>query len=1552
MEPEPTGEVKAYSRHLEIKVLSGSNLAFTKSIVRKNPSFYVEIHVADLPVRYTEPNKDGVLLTGVSLTSHVRFNVLDQGLRLFSPRRRVSEHEENKDILGWVDQSVQELLTPHTQDPIILDLKPKGGQIQIQVEEKTANTSLEAIDSTASDNGNPFDFDENESTSDSLTTIINIIEKLGTVIQFVAAGVPYVQTIVSALSFFCQSIGAEIKIDKHIKRLIGQMRRLYFFIDTLEGKDSLSDQFKTVINAILKQTVECAYFLGDYSRQCFTVRVGKSILSNKGHDKIDDFLEAFMILGQSLDRGTLMELVHVSLRTEASLAALHDDIKKHDERNEIFRSLDPISYHAWESRPRCQEGTCTQTIDSIVRWVNNPPDPHSRVLWLHGLAGTGKSTIATTIADFYTQLNRLGAFIYFNRKEVERSRPEGVIRSMAYNLSEFDCRIRREVLKSIKANLNVSKMPPEVQFNALIFQPLDALKELLREGPIVIVIDALDECTGGENDTQQAFFDVLENNTAALPDMVRIIITARSSFRFRSHLKDPDREIRHITPYKLERSYIDVKSYIHRSLKKTKGIALQDLETLVQLADGLFIWAAVALRYILGRRTQSRFPERNLKKLVKNHTLQDLDGLYATALEAADSWYEEDQDRICAVLGVIMFAKTPLLPDTIDSLLEEEDYAGRIVEGLESVLDHNPGGAVTIPHVTFSEYLSTCSDKPWYIDTQAHKNALADHCLSTLCRAFENTELSIAQSVEPEAAAYSCRFWILHILEMMPTPNGFDEVLLDFLKKHLIHWFEAMSILQSSHTCAGLLEQLHTWVVKPQIFFSATLHQLIYDGMRFATFFSDTIAEHPTSISLLAIPFVPSESQMYKYFHHDIFPTVFGGYQCQWSRSLRVLRQLDKSIQCLAISADGKKLLATGECKDPLDEDTGIPQLRLWDISTSLEVIPAVKLDGCSVTEFSQDGTKIWCASDDGTLRELNAVTGKTNWKLSQNDWLVQSGVGQQNLPEEPERVSNQLEGLQIMKEKVLQKENQNLDNGKIAAYLDIEPPKFSDRPRENFSNAGILNTGTWHVSNDSYQQIKASTKQRKFTSIAFSPQQQVVILGQDNGELHIFDLVKKQTITTVPGPSLPNPPVDYVTRFFRSIVFDEAGSRFAVASRQGEIEIRDTHSGMISFRLKGDSRPAITMKFNADKLISSAMDGSIRIWDLNSRAVISNVQAGIAEREFYLPLCIDPSGQLIVSTTENGTMHIWDVQSGQRVGVLQGPCNPACTIMFSSDRSRMVSGAELNDIQIWDVSSFDEVPMIQRHDRPVHRVTISADGLCVRSWRTYKHHDDDVSQDAGGWDVKFWDVITGKELKMQSYDGRAVFAFGGSDVVVPSTESNLVRRKDEQEEGEEKGDEKKEENRGEICEGEEKECEVQEAPTGGSESNQSESSALEKMVRKIPLFLSEGSGSKEWSIPTEGYWVERIKLSNATFSRIIEAVDSDVKGIVVRRMREVDGNIESKEIWRLPTELGRCRSMASKGNVLTFGMWDGRVFSIYFPDEFLGRDNVVKVFYSKDEIN
>ena len=110
--------------------------------------------------------------------------------------------------------------------------------------------------------------------------------------------------------------------------------------------------------------------------------------------------------------------------------------------------------------------TRQDVLRSIIDWLTTPSEDHN-VLWLHGLAGSGKSTISTTIAEYFRELGRLGAFIFFNRDDPLSSHPAKVIPTLSYQLAQFDPVIKAGISAQIEDNPRITEASIRAQFAKL-----------------------------------------------------------------------------------------------------------------------------------------------------------------------------------------------------------------------------------------------------------------------------------------------------------------------------------------------------------------------------------------------------------------------------------------------------------------------------------------------------------------------------------------------------------------------------------------------------------------------------------------------------------------------------------------------------------------------------------------------------------------------------------------------------------------------------------------------------------------------------------------------------------------------------------------------------------------------------------------------------------------------------------------------------------------------------------------------------------------------------
>ena len=478
-------------------------------------------------------------------------------------------------------------------------------------------------------------------------------------------------------------------------------------------------------------------------------------------------------------------------------------------------------------RTCCLENTRRNVISDIMKWIADDSIEAKKVLWIHGLAGTGKSTLSTTIAQIMSSLHRLGAFFFFSRDIPQRDSGT-LIRTLAYQLAKFDECFGAVISPLVTKNSSITIMPLEFQFENLLFNTLKSVE--WSGGPIVLIIDALDEC--GREADRTDLMQALSKGFSDLPSFIRVIVVSRQEPDIQHALGSHS----HVRSYHLDTNSVtnkdDISEYIRHRLEeiRIRNGCLGDhwpgeakLSSLANRADGLFVWASTACLYI-----QSYAPDRRLSELVNKQPqggssgpFANLDSLYETGLKSADLWHDAlFRSNCCNILGAILCARVPLSCSVMDALLEPHDTSSwESVSHLGCVLHISETEPIRILHPSFHDYLSErCGDKPWAINLERHNKELALRCIKLLDKELrENicdmTLPSLSQKrTIPEAISYACKFWIEHVCLISTADDDILNEIYNFLDKHLLHWMEAMAILKCHDQTIRSVDNLMKWL--------------------------------------------------------------------------------------------------------------------------------------------------------------------------------------------------------------------------------------------------------------------------------------------------------------------------------------------------------------------------------------------------------------------------------------------------------------------------------------------------------------------------------------------------------------------------------------------------------------------------------------------------------------------------------------------------------------------------------------------------------------------
>ena len=151
-------------------------------------------------------------------------------------------------------------------------------------------------------------------------------------------------------------------------------------------------------------------------------------------------------------------------------------------------------------------GTRVDLLHQLCEWGAIHAKP---VLWLSGMAGTGKSTISRTLAEKFSESNTLGGTFFFSRGSGEANNAAKFVTTLASQLARMSHSTREMICDALATNGDVLRQGIRNQWKRLVIDPLSKADCSSRKS-VNFVVDALDEC-GSEDDIRlllQLFIEV------------------------------------------------------------------------------------------------------------------------------------------------------------------------------------------------------------------------------------------------------------------------------------------------------------------------------------------------------------------------------------------------------------------------------------------------------------------------------------------------------------------------------------------------------------------------------------------------------------------------------------------------------------------------------------------------------------------------------------------------------------------------------------------------------------------------------------------------------------------------------------------------------------------------------------------------------------------------------------------------------------------------------------------------------------------------------------
>ena len=374
--------------------------------------------------------------------------------------------------------------------------------------------------------------------------------------------------------------------------------------------------------------------------------------------------------------------------------------------------------------------------------------------------------------------------------------------------------------------------------------------------PYLVIVDALDEI----NDQGGSAFlkELLDTINAAALRGLKFLVTSRPDPNI-AHLCASFRSKTVCRLYDVARATIqaDIMTYLKAELPAFKDH--EQLTKLADKADGLFIYAATAVRYITPHFNMTKGEQLQLigellddvsPMFESADTPSLVDNLYKQILWTAFSKLKNDLFRTrLNILHTILCTQERVSTSVAAALHSDSDdtrnVADAVVKDLHAVL-YLKDGCIFWYHSSFPDFIFAKARSKFIspdnrvIDMSCDKTSyhalLTQSCfnvmMSTSGLRFNICQLPssfLLDSQVPDLAVriqenisdvlrYCSHYWAQHLVQAAEDKlNVLFGCIVQFLNKHVLFWIEAMNLLKLSAACPLMLHQARKRVLKVKV---------------------------------------------------------------------------------------------------------------------------------------------------------------------------------------------------------------------------------------------------------------------------------------------------------------------------------------------------------------------------------------------------------------------------------------------------------------------------------------------------------------------------------------------------------------------------------------------------------------------------------------------------------------------------------------------------------------------------------------------------------------
>lgn len=291
--------------------------------------------------------------------------------------------------------------------------------------------------------------------------------------------------------------------------------------------------------------------------------------------------------------------------------------------------------------------------------------------------------------------------------------------------------------------------------------------------------------------------------------------------------------------------------------------------------------------------------------------------------------------------------------------------------------------------------------------------------------------------------------------------------------------------------------------------------------------------------------------------------------------------------------------------------------------------------------------------------------------------------------------------------------------------------------------------------------------------AVAFNQDGTLGASGDGNGVVLVWDIDTGEPIHRFTGHSyqVNTVDIDSNNRYVVSAACGEKGDEEDADCTRGDIILWDINSGALIRQFVGHESDVTSVEFDlqGDRLLSGSMDSTMRLWDVET-----GEQLGVYDSHFdnVVDVAFHPlDSNIAVSMAIDTPPTLWDLETGEFTryaahDVTDEPNLEVGSVAFSPDGSHVLGSYGI-PIRLWDTQTGELIREFLGHGSYVNSVAFSSDGTLALSsaWRENS--------------FRVWDISNGVQIRrFEGHGGvvRAVTISSDNRFALSASDDDTVR--------------------------------------------------------------------------------------------------------------------------------------------------------------------------------